>query len=61
VEPHLWRRATGDIVQKWTLSTHMYLLGKHNVAGVYFRWIPLDQSPIDNEDHLGQVGFEIVF
>jgi hypothetical protein len=61
VEPHFWRRATGDIVQKWTLSTHMYLLGKRNVAGVYFRWIPLDQSPIDNEDHLGQIGFEIVF
>ena len=61
VEPHFWRRANGDIVQKWAVSTHMYLLGKSNVAGAYFRWVPLDQSPIDNEDHLGQLGFEIVF
>lgn len=59
--PHLWRTAGGHVLQRWDLSTHMYLLGRHNIAGGYFRWIPLDQSPVDNEDGLGQIGFEIVF
>jgi hypothetical protein len=61
VEPHLWRTANGSIDQKWSLSTHMYLLGKHNIAGGYFRWVPLDNNPHDNENGLGQLGFEIVF
>jgi len=61
VEPHFWRAATGRIDQKWAVSSHMYLLGKHNVAGGYLRWVPLDNNPHDNEDGLGQVGFEIVF
>jgi len=61
VAPHFWRTSTGDILQKWDISSHMYLRGQHNIAGGYFRWIPWDQSPIDNEDGLGQVGFEIVF
>ena len=61
VAPHFWRTSSGEVLQKWDLSSHMYLRGRHNIAGGYFRWIALDQSPIDNENGLGQVGFEIVF
>lgn len=61
LEPHVWRAADGRIDQKWMLSSHMYLLGKHNIAGGYLRWVPLDNNPHDNEDGLGQIGFEIVF
>ncbi len=61
LEPHFWRSSTGRIDQKWTASSHMYLLGRHNVAGGYFRWVALDNNPHDNEDGLGQLGFEIVF
>ncbi|MBK8804125.1 MAG: hypothetical protein IPN71_19120 [Fibrobacteres bacterium] len=61
VEPHLWRASSGRIDQKWSLSTHMYLLGKNNIVGGYARWIPLDQNPHDNENGLGKIGFEIVF
>lgn len=61
LEPHLWRSSTGRIDQKWVVSTHMYLLGRHNIAGGFFRYIPLDNNPHDNENGLGQLGFEIVF
>lgn len=60
-EPHLWRRSEGQIRQKYSLATHMFLLGKHNIAGGYFRWVAFDNNPHDNEDGLGQLGFEIVF
>jgi len=61
VAPHFWRRANGNVVQKWDLSSHIYLLGTHNIAGTFVRWIPLDQNPIDNEENLVQVGVDIVF
>jgi hypothetical protein len=61
VQPHFWRTAAGGIEQKWSLSTHMYLLGKRNIAGGYLRWVVVDDNPHDNEDGLGQLGFEIVF
>lgn len=61
VQPHFWRSSTGRIDQKWSLSSHMYLLGRHNIAGGFVRWVVFDDTPHDNENGLAQLGFEIVF
>jgi hypothetical protein len=54
-----WYRADGSIEQKWSVTANLLLVGKSNIAGLYY--VVFDDNNIDNEDALGSLGFKIVF
>lgn len=56
-----WYRANGAIEQKWAVTANLLLVGKSNIAGLYYTYVFFDDNIIDNEDALGSAGFKIVF
>jgi hypothetical protein len=47
--------------QKWSATVNLLLVGRSNLAGLYYTYVFFDDNIIDNEDQLGSLGFKIVF
>jgi hypothetical protein len=61
VNQNLWALADGELEQKWSVTANLLLVGKANIAGLYYTYVIFDDNGIDNEDALGSLGFKIVF
>ncbi|MCD6024219.1 MAG: hypothetical protein K0Q91_1135 [Fibrobacteria bacterium] len=58
---YLWLREHGQLEQKWSATANLLLVGRSNIAGLYYTYVFFDDNVIDNEDALGSLGFKIVF
>ncbi|HEX2612807.1 MAG TPA: hypothetical protein VHO02_04370 [Fibrobacteria bacterium] len=58
---YAWIREHGQVEQKWTATANLLLVGRSNLAGLYYSYVFFDDNVIDNEDKLGSLGFKIVF
>ena len=58
---HFWYRANKTFEQKWSATANLLLMGKANIAGLYYTYVFFDDNNIDNENRLGSAGFKIVF
>ncbi len=58
---HDWYRANGAIEQKWSVNANILLMGRANIAAIYYSYVFFDDNLIDNENRLGAAGFKIVF
>lgn len=61
VNQYLWIREGGKTEQKWSVSANLLLVGRANIAGLYYTYVISDENIVDNEDRLGSLGFKIVF
>lgn len=61
VNQNLWMLDDGSLEQKWSVTANLLLVGKANIAGLYYTYVVFDNNNIDNEDALGSLGFKIVF
>lgn len=58
---HLWLNSENEIKTKISPTLNLFLLGKVNVASLFYTYHIYDNSSHDNEDGLGLLGFKIVF
>jgi hypothetical protein len=58
---HAWITSKNKLEIKWSPTINLFLLGKVNVASLYYTYHIYDTNTHDNESGLGLLGFKIVF
>jgi len=58
---HLWVNADNSLEHKVSLTLNLFLLGRVNIASLFYTYHLYDSNIHDNEDGLGLFGFKIVF
>ena len=61
VNQNLWWRANNVMERRWSVTANLLLMGRDNIAGLYYTYDFFDNNIVDNEDKLGSLGFKIVF
>lgn len=61
VPQHAWITADGALEHKVSPTVNLFLLGKYNIASLFYTWHAIDTNEHDNEEGLGLLGFKIVF
>jgi hypothetical protein len=58
---HLWLNADNDFKHKLSPTINLFLMGRVNIASLFYTYHIFDNSSYDNEQGLGLLGFKIVF
>lgn len=61
IPQHFWVAATKRFEAKVSPTVNLFLLGRYNIASLFYTWHAHDSSTHDNEEGLGLFGFKIVF
>lgn len=61
VPQHVWVTASNRYQAKVSPTANLFLLGKVNIASLFYTWHIHDTNSHDNEEGMGLFGFKIVF